>query len=72
MKTTQCERIVQYMREFGSISTIQAFSDLGVTRLASRINDLKRMGYNISTTMGSGRNRYGEKTHFSIYRIEEK
>ena len=71
MKTTQCERIVQYMQEFGSISTIEAFSDLGVTRLASRINDLKRMGYRISSTTGSGRNRYGEKTHFSIYKLEE-
>ena len=24
---TQCERIVQYMQDFGSISTMQAFSD---------------------------------------------
>lgn len=44
MKVTQCERIVQYMREFGSISTLEAFSDLGVTRLASRINDPKEWG----------------------------
>ena len=40
-KPTQCERIVQYMKDFGSITTLQAFTDLGCTRLASRVTDLK-------------------------------
>ena len=72
MKTTQCQRVVQYMKEFGSISTLEAFGDLGVTRLASRINDLKRMGYNITSTTASGKNRFGETTHYSVYRLEEE
>ena len=72
MKTTQCERILQYMKEFGSISTLEAFGDLGVTRLASRINDLKKMGYSITSTTASGKNRFGESTHFSVYRLEEE
>lgn len=45
MKKTQCERILEYITEFGSITTLEAFKDLGCTRLASRICDLKRKGY---------------------------
>jgi hypothetical protein len=65
---TQCERILQYIADFGSISTIQAFSDLGITRLASRIHDLRRMGIDIESETRTAKNRYGEMTHFSVYR----
>ena len=70
MKITQCQRIIDYMRQFGSISTIEAFNDLGVARLASRIHDLKGQGYNIVSTMGTAKNRYGETVHFAVYRLK--
>lgn len=72
MKQTQCQKVVQYMRAFGSISTHEAFNDLGITRLASRISDLKRMGYNITSSVGSGKNRFGETTHYSVYKLEDR
>lgn len=72
MKTTQCQRILDYMNQFGSISTLEAFKDLGVARLASRIHDLKRMGYNITSEIKSSKNRFGEHTCFKVYRLEEK
>ena len=59
------------MRRFGAISTLEAFNDLGVARLASRIHDLKAQGYNITSSIGTAKNRYGEKIHFSIYRLKE-
>ena len=65
---TQCERILKYMGDFGSISTMQAFADLGITRLASRIHDIKRMGIEIESETKTGTNRYGESTHYSVYR----
>ena len=65
---TQCDRILKYMDDFGSISTMQAFADLGITRLASRIHDLKRMGISIESNTVSKQNRYGEMTHYSVYR----
>ena len=65
---TQCERVLKYMDDFGTISTMQAFSDLGVTRLASRIHDLKQMGYEIESETCYSKNRYGENTHYSVYR----
>jgi hypothetical protein len=62
------------MIKFGSISTLEAFKDLGVARLASRIHDLKSMGYNITSETKAANNRFGEKTYFKVYRLagEEK
>ena len=72
MKTTQCQRILDYMNQFGSISTLEAFRDLGVARLASRIHDLKCMGYNITSEIKSSKNRFGERTYFKSYRLAEE
>lgn len=71
MKTTQCERIIQYMQDFGSITSAEAMTELGVYRLASRINDLKRRGYLIKKETAKAKNRYGETTHFARYSLEE-
>ena len=69
---TQCERILKYMRDFGSINPMQALDDLSVFRLASRITDLRKDGYKISRRMVTGRNRYGEKVSYAEYRLENE
>lgn len=57
-KATQAERVLQYMRDFGSITPLQAMADLGVMRLAARIADLKKAGYNIERKLVTVKNRY--------------
>ena len=64
---TQKERIVQYMDDFGSITTMEAFSDLGITRLASRIHELVRSGLHIKKEIVTSKNRYGEDVHYTRY-----
>ena len=59
------------MRDYGSISSLEAITEYGILRLASRINDLKGMGYKISSVTEKSKNRYGETTHFSVYRLVE-
>ena len=68
---TQCERILKYMRDFGSINPMQAMKDLGVMRLAARVEDLKKAGYKIIRRTVKGRNRYGNPVSFAEYRLEE-
>lgn len=70
-KPTQNQRILKYMNDFGSITQYEAMQDLGVMRLASRISDLRRLGYPITSTMEPVRNRYGEKCHVKRYRLKE-
>ena len=71
-KPTQNERILDYIDEFGSITQIEALRYLGVMRLASRISDLKRKGYNVISTKETVKNRYGEVTHIKRYSLGEE
>ena len=59
------------MQDFGSINPLQAMGDLGVMRLAARVGDLRKEGYQISRQMVAGKNRYGEAVSFAEYRLEE-
>ena len=72
MKTTQCDRILRHLKDFGSISSLEAIQEYGILRLASRISDLKKQGYAISSETATGKNRYGEVTHFSVYRLNQE
>lgn len=67
---TQCQRIIRHMEDFGSITAAIAMNDYGIYRLAARIADLRGQGYNISSEIQTGKNRYGEATHFSVYKLE--
>ena len=65
----QCELIVGYIKEFGGITTLEAFRDLGITRLASRIHDLTDAGYVFEKDRVSVKNRYGEFTRVIRYKF---
>lgn len=71
-KMTQCERILRHLRDFGSITSLEAIAEYGILRLASRISDLKRQGYRIISSTEAGKNRYGEITHYSVYKLKEE
>ena len=47
MRSTHLTRTLDYLNEFGSITTLDAFRDLGNTRLSSTIFLLRKKGYNI-------------------------
>lgn len=64
------ERILNYIRDFGYITTFEAFTELGCTRLSEYIRQL-RMEYDIKDEWISSTNRYGEKVQFKKYWLEE-
>lgn len=63
----QIDRIVDYMTVHKGITQSEASRDLGVARLASRIVDMKKMGFIITSETVKGENRYGQPTHFKRY-----
>ena len=71
MKITQCDRILRHMKDYGSITSLEAVNEYGIMRLASRINDLRAQGIAISSEVATGKNRYGETTHYAVYRLAE-
>ena len=71
MKKSQKERILDYMDEFGSISSWEAFRDLGITRLAARASDIEADGIVLNHKREATTNRYGEKVYYTRYSIAE-
>ena len=72
MKTTQCDKILRHLTDHGSITSMEAMNEYGIMRLASRINDLRAQGIPIVSDVATGKNRYGETTHYSVYRLLEE
>ena len=67
----QTDKILDYMQRYSTITTMQAFMDLGCTRLSSRIRDLRRAGYAIGAKTVTGVNRFGEKVSYKSYSLRE-
>ena len=51
MKIPQKQRVIDYINKFGSISSWEAYADLGITQLGARIDQLKKEGYNFKTCL---------------------
>lgn len=66
---TQCEMIIKYIQDFGSITTFESYSELGITRLPSRIHDLKNRGYEFKKEWVTKKNRYGKTISFLRYTL---
>lgn len=66
---TQSDRILRHLRDYGSITPVDALKEYGCMRLGARIYDLKRQGHDIRTERETALNRYGEKTSFARYRM---
>lgn len=71
-KQTQRDRVLQYIKDFGSITSYQAYTDLGITQLGARIFELKRLGHSFAKERINTENRYGDRTHFDKYSLVEE
>lgn len=64
---TQREAILNYITEFGSITPMEAFADLGITKLATRISEMKKDGMEFKIDTVKSKNRYGKSVQFCKY-----
>lgn len=65
------QRIIDYINKFGSITTFQAFADLGCTRLSEYIRQIRQERVVLDETI-SKKNRYGENVWYKKFYFEEK
>ena len=65
---TQHERILDYIDRFGSITPMEAFMDLGIKKLATRIGEISRNGHKIEKHVEHAKNRFGQNVHYMRYR----
>ena len=48
---SQTKSILEYLKQGNSITSLEALNSFQCMRLASRINDIKNMGYEVISTM---------------------
>lgn len=68
---TQYDRIRQYISDWGSITPMEAFQDLGITKLSTRIGEMIAAGEKIKKETEHSVNRYGDKVHYCRYSFEK-
>lgn len=71
IRTTQKDRIINYIREFGSITSWEAYQELGIMQLGARIDQLQKDGYTFVTEWEIKKNRYGEDVSFKRYYLAD-
>lgn len=64
---TQRDKILNYLDRYGSISPMEAYADLKITKLATRISEMKKDGMNFVGKMVYTKNGDGETVCYKRY-----
>ena len=68
----RAERVYSYMKEFGSITPLDAIRDLGYTRLACAINEMKRDGHKVRKEYETKNNRFSQPVTYARYYLGDE
>lgn len=68
----QRKAILDHLESKGNITSMEAFTLYGATRLSAIVFDLRKMGYDIETHDIVSKNRYGEHCTFAKYVLNKE
>ena len=68
---TQQSRVLDHLRQKGSITPLEAMNLYGIYRLSVHIWRLRKKGYNIVTVEQEGKNKLGEDVTYGKYILVE-
>lgn len=73
-KMSQSKVVLKHLQSGKTISQREATKKYGILRLGAIIFNLRKEGYKIITLMEHKPNRYGNTSHFGVYKLiqEEK
>lgn len=69
MKKSQSEQILEYMKENGSITPMDALLQFHCMRLGARIHDLKLDGYAIRSEIETHKSEDGRTSRYARYTL---
>ena len=72
MGMTQKDMVLAHLEAYGKLTTFEAFTEYGITRLPSRICELRQEGYRIEGNYRTRPNRFGKKVSFCEYELAGK
>lgn len=67
---SQHDLIISYITAHGSITPMDAYGALGITKLATRVSELRRRGVEFEITMEKGHNKFGKAVRYARYRLK--
>lgn len=70
MRNTQHKEILKYFKSHKTITPMEAFSHLGITKLATRVSEMKRNGYVFKQEMIEVENRHGATVRVMQYTLK--
>ena len=65
------DRILEYLQKGKTITAYDSMKEFSTLRLSAYIYNLRKEGYNITSEVIKGKNRYGDKISWNKYRLEE-
>lgn len=68
---TRKQAVLDYIRKHGSITSAEAFTELGNTRLSASVFELRKDGHAIAREMVEGKDRDGQRVRFARYTLVE-
>ena len=66
--TSQQADILMFIYRFGSITPMDAFNELWITKLSTRVSEMKAMGISFDQKYESRVNLSGRRVHYMRYR----
>ena len=69
---SQEQMILNFIRQYGYITTLEAVKHLGIMQCPARIFGLRKRGYNIQTRKRRVENRFGEMREIVEYYLVEE
>lgn len=71
-RNSQVKEVLEYTTRHGSITSMEAFGKLGITRLADVIYKLEKKDIHFRREAVTERNRYGNTVTYTRYHIERE
>lgn len=66
MTKNQKDRVLDHLKEQGTITSWEAIQNYGITRLSEYIRQLRLDGYMIASNRTENINRYGDKVRYEF------
>lgn len=67
----QQQLVYDYIQLYGSISPYEAFRDLGITKLATRVSEMRKDGIEFIKEPETSENRMGKPVSYMRYYLRE-
>ena len=68
----QVSRAISYMREHGSLTSLEALTELGILSFPKRICEMKQQGFYITSKWENGISQHGNKFRVKRYFLVEE